>query len=85
MGFTLQTGIFCLVPDRKIPVGYCLNCCCLIFCTSPPGYELGDEESDEAVDRRRGLLKKVCSYERAVGSVTEWSGPIQLLFKNQYC
>ncbi len=66
MGFTLETGIFCLVPDRKIPVGYCLDCCCFIFCTSPPAYESGDDMSDEAADRRRGLLKKVCSQERAV-------------------
>ncbi len=70
MGFTLETGIFCLVPDGEIPVGYCFDRCCFIFCTSPPGYEWGDEES---ADRRRGLLKKVCSQERAVGSIAEWS------------
>ena len=67
MGFTLETGIFCLVHDRKIPVGYYFGCCCFIFGTSPPGYNPGDDESEEAADRRRGLLKKVCSQERAVG------------------
>jgi hypothetical protein len=72
MGFTLETGIFCLVPDPKIPVGYCFDFCCLIFGTSPQGYEPGDEISEEAADRRRGLLKKVCSQERAVGFVKEY-------------
>ncbi len=77
MGSTLETGIFYLVHDRKIPVGYCVDrCCCFIFCTSPPGYEPGDEESEEAADRRRGLLKKVCSQERAVNMnnrTKQWS------------
>ncbi len=36
------------------------------FCTSPPGYEMGDDKSEEAADRRRGLLKKVCSQERGI-------------------
>jgi hypothetical protein len=36
------------------------------FGTSPPGNEPSDDESDEAADRRRGLLKKVCSQDRAV-------------------
>ena len=67
MGFTLETGIFCFVPDGEIPVGYCFDCCCFIFCTSPPGYETGDDKSEEAADRRRGLLKNVCSQERVVG------------------
>ncbi len=66
MGYTHKTGIFCLAPDRKIPIGYCFDCCCFIFHTSPPGYELGGDESEEAADRRRELLKKVCSQERAV-------------------
>jgi hypothetical protein len=66
MGFTLETGIFCLVPDRKIPIGYCCDCCCFIFCTSPPGYEMGDDKSEEAAGRRRGLLKQVCLQESAV-------------------
>ncbi len=72
MGFTLETGIFCLVPDRKIPVGYCFGCCCFIFGTSP-GYEMGDDKSEEAANRRRGLLKKVCSQERAVTVVDDYS------------
>jgi hypothetical protein len=84
MGFTLETGISCLVsdgeipvgysfdcciifgtspPDGEIPVGYSFDCCCFIFGTSPPGYESGGDESEEA---RRGLLKKVCSQERAI-------------------
>ncbi len=67
MGFTLETGIFGLVPDRTIPVGYCFDCCCFIFDASPPGYQMGDDESEEAADRRRGLLKQICSQERAVG------------------
>ncbi len=66
MGFTLETGIFCLISDGKTPVGYCFDCCCFIFDTSPPGYELGDDESEEAADRRRGLLKKACTQDRAV-------------------
>ncbi len=57
---------FCLVPDRKIPGGFCFDCCCFIFCTSTPGYEMSDDKSEEASDRRRGLLKQVCSQERAV-------------------
>ncbi len=70
MGSMLETGIFCLVPDGEIHVGYCfvLTAGCFIFCTSAPGYEPGDDVSEEAADRRRGLLKKVCSQERAVGS-----------------
>ena len=68
MGFTLETGIFSFVPDKEIPAGYCFDCCCcFIFCTSPPGYEMGDDKSEEAANRRRGLLKKVCSQERAIG------------------
>jgi hypothetical protein len=66
MGFTKETGMFCLVPDEEIPVGYSFGCCRFIFCTSPPGYEAGDDKSEEAADRRRGLLKKACSQERAV-------------------
>ncbi len=74
MGFTLETGIFCLVPDRKIPVGYCFDCCCVIFCTSSPGYEPGGEMPEEAEDRRRGLLKIVCSQEKALSiSNAPWS------------
>ncbi len=77
MGFTLETGIFCLVPDRKIPVGHCFDWLlrsCFLFCTSPPGCEMGDDESEEAVDRRRGLLRKVCSQERAVSYFAKpWS------------
>ncbi len=73
MGFTLETGIFCLVSDRKICVSCCFDCCCFIFCTSPPGYEMGDDKSEEAADRRRGLLKKVCSMERAVSVTFPWS------------
>ncbi len=69
MGCTLETGIFCLIPDGEIPVGYCFDCCCFIFCTSPPGYEPGDDKSEEAAGRRRGLLKKACSQERAVNVV----------------
>ncbi len=69
MGCTWETGIFCLVPDGEIPVGCCFDCCCFIFCTSPPGYGPGDEKSEEAADRRRGLLKKACSQERAVNVV----------------
>ncbi len=68
MGFTLETGVFCLIPDVVIPVGFCFDCCCFIFCTSPPGYEMGDDESEEAANRRRGLLKKICSQERAVSN-----------------
>ena len=75
MGFTLETGIFCLAPDGEIPVGYCFDCCCFIFCTSPPGYEMGDDKSEEAADRRRGLLKKVCSQKSTVGFYADhpWS------------
>ncbi len=76
MGFMLETGIFCcLVPDRKIPIGYCFGCCCFIFGTSPPVYEMGDAKSEEAADRRRGLLKKVCSQERVISirSNRPWS------------
>ncbi len=69
MGCTKETGIFCLVPDGEINVGYSFDCCCFIFCTSPPGYEPGDDESEKAADRRRGLLKKACSQERAVNAV----------------
>jgi hypothetical protein len=79
MGFTLETGILCLVSDRKTPVGCCFDCCYFIFDTSPPGYEPGDEKSEEAADRRRGLLKKVCSQERAVGSLAEWSESTSVL------
>jgi hypothetical protein len=67
MGCTKETGISCLVSDGEIPVGYAFDCCCFIFVTSPPGYEPGDDKSKEAADRRRGLLKQVCSQERAVG------------------
>ncbi len=75
MGCAKETGIFCLIPDRKIPVGYCFDCCCFFFCTSPPGYEMGDDKSEEAANRRRGLLKIVCSQERAVSLRTNepWS------------
>jgi hypothetical protein len=75
MGFTLETGIFCSVFDGKTPVGYCFDCCYFyfIFDTSPPGYEPGNEESEEAANRRRGLLNKVYSQERAIGSRAEWS------------
>ncbi len=75
MGCTLETGVFCLVPDRKIPVVYCFDCCCFIFCTSPPGYAPGDDKSEEAADRRRGLLKKACSQESAVSIYADrpWS------------
>ncbi len=66
MGCTLEIGIFRSVPDRKIPIVYCFCCFCFIFGTSPPGLEMGDDKSEEAADRRRGLLKKVCSQERAV-------------------
>jgi hypothetical protein len=58
--------IFCLVTDGETPVGYCFDCCCFIFCTSPPAFEMGDDKSEEAADRRRGLLTKICSQERAV-------------------
>jgi hypothetical protein len=76
MGCTLETGIFCLIPDGEIPVGYCFDCCCFIFCTSiPVGYEPGDVVPEEAADRRRGLLTKVCSKERAISSFPDhpWS------------
>jgi hypothetical protein len=53
MGFTKEKGIFSFVPDEEIPVGYCFDCCCFIFCTSPPGYEMDDDKSEEAADRRR--------------------------------
>ncbi len=81
MGFTLETGIFCFVPDGEISVGYCFDCCCFIFCTSPPRYEPGDDKSKEAADRRRGLLKKACSQERAVNVVNPnypWSDSTSL-------
>ena len=65
MGSIKETGILCLVPYGEITVGYCFACC-FFFGTSPPGYEPGDEESEEAADRRRGLLKKVCSQGSAV-------------------
>ncbi len=75
MGFTLETGIFRLVHDRTIPVGYCFGCCCFIFGTSPPGYEPGDDESEEAADHRRGLLTKVCSQKIAISAIDNmpWS------------
>ena len=79
---------YCLVPDRKIPVGYCFDCCCVIFCTSSPGYEPGGEMPEEAEDRRRGLLKKVCSQERAVSLVSSddfsWSDST-FLVENRCC
>ncbi len=57
------------------PVGYCFDCCCFIFCTSPPGYESGEEGSEEAADRRRGLLKTACLPESAVSVIpnSPWS------------
>ncbi len=66
MGCTLETGISCLVPDTKVSVGNCFGCCWFIIDTSPPGYQMDDDKSEKAADRRRGLLKKVCSQERAV-------------------
>ncbi len=76
MGFTLETGIFCLVPNRKIPVGYCFDSCCFILCTSPPENRLAD---DESADRRRGLLKVACSQERAVTYFAKpWSDSISV-------
>ncbi len=53
--------------------------CSFLLCVacrhSPPGYEVGHPEyqSVEAIDRRRGLLKKVCSKERAMGVIATWS------------
>jgi hypothetical protein len=40
----------------------------LHVCHSPPGYEFGYPEyrTEEAKDRRRGLLKEVCSEKRAI-------------------
>ena len=65
-GLHVGDRYFLFCSDGEIPVGYCFDCCCVIFCTSPPGYEPGDDKSEEAADRRRGLLKKVCSQGSAV-------------------
>jgi hypothetical protein len=75
MGYTLESGIFCMFPDGEMPIGYCFDRCCFISYTSPPGYEPGDDKSEEAAERRRGLLKKACSQERAVppGNKLAWS------------
>jgi hypothetical protein len=48
----------------------------LHVCHSPPGYELEYPEykTEEAQDRRRGLLKEVCSEKRAIFvNVGTWS------------
>ncbi len=40
MGFTLETGLFCLVPNGEIPVGYCFDCCCFILVSALQGMKL---------------------------------------------
>ncbi len=57
---------------------YLLMICRLLLhaCPSPPGYELGypEYQTEEAQDRRRGLLKEVCSQERAISErEKDWS------------
>jgi hypothetical protein len=51
------------------------DCCFMFVCHSPPGYELGYPEyrTEEAQDRRRGLLKEACSQQKAIFVWAKWS------------
>jgi hypothetical protein len=70
--------LFWFLTERYLLVTVLIDCCCFDFCTSPPGYETGDEESEEAAERRRGLLKQVCPQERVAGYNLKWSDSTSL-------